>query len=162
MKKFFTILERIEFAIAMVCVVGFTSVLMIGAIFRATGHPLNWCNDIALLMLAWTIFLGGDIAFRSGRMVNVDIVISKAPVNLQKCVAVVVYFVLLLMMCTMVWQGFQLCANVGARRLEGISALSYVWVAASMPVGFSFMIITAVNRLIGILKSNDPAEISKM
>ena len=68
----------------MTCVVGFTSVLMLGAAVRLLGHPLNWCNDVALLMLAWTTFLGGDVAFRAGRMVNVDILIAKLPVRFQK------------------------------------------------------------------------------
>ena len=66
MKKFFEILNKAELAITMTCVVGFTSVLMLGAAVRLLGHPLNWCNDVALLMLAWTTFLGGDVAFRAG------------------------------------------------------------------------------------------------
>ena len=95
MKKFFEILNKAELAITMTCVVGFTSVLMLGAAVRLLGHPLNWCNDVALLMLAWTTFLGGDVAFRAGRMVNVDILIAKLPVRFQKAVAIMVYAVLL-------------------------------------------------------------------
>ena len=45
MKKFFEILNKAELAITMTCVVGFTSVLMLGAAVRLLGHPLNWCND---------------------------------------------------------------------------------------------------------------------
>ena len=153
MKKFFEILNKAELAITMTCVVGFTSVLMLGAAVRLTGHPLNWCNDVALLMLAWTTFLGGDVAFRAGRMVNVDILIA---------VALIVYAVLLVMMFVMVRQGLQLCANVGKRTLEGIPFLSYVWVAASIPVGFSLMFITAVKRLYDLMKTTDSTVISKM
>ena len=51
------------------------------------------------------------------------------------------------MMFMMVKQGALLCVNVGKRTLEGIPFLSYVWVAASIPVGFSLMFITAVKRL---------------
>ena len=145
MKKFFEILNKAELAITMTCVVGFTSVLMLGAAVRLLGHPLNWCNDVALLMLAWTTFLGGDVAFRAGRMVNVDILIAKLPVRFQKAVAVMVYAVLL-----------------GKRTLEGIPFLSYVWVAASIPVGFSLMFITAVKRLYDLMMSSDTTVISKM
>ena len=162
MKKFFEILNKAELAITMTRVVGFTSVLMLGAAVRLTGHPLNWCNDVALLMLAWTTFLGGDVAFRAGRMVNVDILIGKLPVALQKAVALIVYAVLLVMMFVMVRQGLQLCANVGKRTLEGIPFLSYVWVAASIPVGFSLMFITAVKRLYDLMKTTDSTVISKM
>lgn len=162
MNKFFAVLQRIELAITMSFAVGFTSVLMLGAVLRNVGHPLNWCNDLALLMLAWTTFLGGDIAFRNGRLVNVNLLAARAPINFQKGIAVLVYLILLTMMGTMVWQGFRLCANVGTRTLEGLSMLSYAWVAAAMPVSFSCMILTAIDRLIHLLKSNDRAEISNM
>lgn len=162
MKRFFEILNRAELAITMTCVVGFTSVLMLGAAVRLIGHPLNWCNDVALLMLAWTTFLGGDVAFRAGRMVNVDILVAKLPVVLQKAAAVIVYAVLLVMMFLMVKQGLGLCLNVGKRTLEGIPFLSYVWVAASVPVGFSLMFITALKRLADLMRSTDGSAVSKM
>lgn len=162
MKKFFEILNKVELGITMTCVVGFTSVLMLGAVARLFGHPLNWCNDVALLMLAWTTFLGGDVAFRAGRMVNVDIIIAKLPIRLQKVIAVLVYVILFLMMFMMVKQGILLCANVGKRTLEGIPFLSYAWVAAAIPVGFSLMFITAVKRLHDLLTVTDVSEISKM
>ena len=162
MKKFFEILNKTELAITMACVVGFTSVLMLGAVIRLVGHPLNWCNDVALLMLAWTTFLGGDVAFRAGRMVNVDILIARLPAKLQKVVAVAVYIILLAMMAVMVRQGIRLCANVGKRTLEGLPFLGYVWVAASIPTGFSLMFLTAVKRLHDLMVSADPGVISKM
>lgn len=162
MKRFFDILNKTEPAITMTCVVGFTSVLMLGAVVRLVGHPLNWCNDVALLMLAWTTFLGGDVAFRAGRMVNVDILIARLPVKLQKVVAVAVYIILLVMMAVMVRQGIRLCANVGKRTLEGLPFLSYVWVAASIPTGFALMFLTAVKRLHDLMVSTDPGVISKM
>lgn len=162
MKKFFDILNKAELIITMTCVVGFTSVLMLGAAVRLVGHPLNWCNDVALLMLAWTTFLGGDVAFRAGRMVNVDILVAKLPFRLQKAVAFIVYTVLLVMMSMMVKQGFSLCLNVGKRTLEGIPFLSYIWVAASVPVGFSFMFITALKRLYDLMRNTERSAISKM
>lgn len=162
MKKFFEILNKAELAITMTCVVGFTSVLMLGAVVRLVGHPLNWCNDVALLMLAWTTFLGGDVAFRAGRMVNVDILISRLPLGFQKAVAIAVYAVLLFMMFMMIRQGNRLCANVGKRTLEGLPFLSYVWVAASVPTGFSLMFLTAVKRLHDLMVSTDSTVISKM
>lgn len=162
MKKFFEILNKAELAITMTCVVGFTSVLMLGAAFRFCGAPLNWCNDTALLLLAWTTFLGGDVAFRAGRMVNVDLIIARFPVKMQKVIAVIVYAILLIFMFFMIKQGIQLCSNVGKRTLEGIPFMSYIWVAASVPVGFSLMFITAVKRFRDLMTSADASVISKM
>lgn len=162
MQKLFEKLNRIELAVTMVCVMGFTSVLMLGAVTRLFGHPLNWCNDLAMLLLAWATFLGGDVAFRGGRMVNVDIIIQKFPLKVQKAAAVGIYALLIVMMVTMVWQGITLCRNVGARTLEGVADISYAWVAASVPTGFALMTLTAVWRLVGLLRCDDPSVLSKM
>ena len=79
---------------------------MLGAAVRLLGHPLNWCNDVALLMLAWTTSLAGSRAFRAGRMVNVGYIgLPKLPVRFQSAVAVMVYAVSLVMMFMMVKQG---------------------------------------------------------
>lgn len=162
MKKFFEILNKAELAITMTCVVGFTSVLMLGAAVRLLGHPLNWCNDVALLMLAWTTFLGGDVAFRAGRMVNVDILIAKLPVRFQKAVA---RHGICCFIGNDVHDGKTRCpalCECGQKNAEGIPFLSYVWVAASIPVGFSLMFITAVKRLYDLMMSSDTTVISKM
>lgn len=162
MKKFISLVDKIETAICMAFIIGFTMVLLIGMIWRTAGHPLNWCNDTALFMLAWTVFLGGDVAFRSGRLVNVDILVSHLPMKAVKVVTVIVYAIVIVFSATMVVEGCKLTANVGKRTLEGISFISYAYVAASIPTGFSLMIITAIDRLVDLLKSKDKSVISKM
>ena len=162
MKTFMRIVDKIETAICMVFIIGFTSVLLLGMIFRTAGHPLNWCNDTALFMLSWTVFLGGDIAFRSGRLVNVDVIVSRLPVKITKVIAVLVYLTIILFAVLMTVQGIKLTGNVGKRTLEGIPFISYAYVAASVPTGFCLMIITAVERLLHLLKSDDIKELSKM
>ncbi len=162
MKTFIKIVDKIETAVCMVFIVGFTSVLLLGMIFRAAGHPLNWCNDTALFMLAWTVFLGADVAFRSGRLVNVDVIVSRLPVRATKAVAVLVYLTIIVFTVLMTIQGIKLTGNVGKRTLEGIPFISYAYVAASVPSGFFLMTITAVERLIHLLKSDDKKELSKM
>ena len=162
MKKVLNIINKIETAVCMVFIIGFTSVLLLGMIFRTAGHPLNWCNDTALFMLSWTVFLGGDIAFRSGRLVNVDVIVSRLPIKATKVLAVLVYTIIIVFAVLMTIQGIKLTGSVGKRTLEGISFISYAYVAASVPTGFCLMTITAVERLLDILKSNDSKEISKM
>ncbi len=160
--KFFKWADKIEYGIAMACISGFTIILFIAAVFRAAGHPISWDNDVALFLLAWATFLGGDVAFRSGRLVNTGILIERLPVKLQKAAAVLVYGIVLAMLAVMIYQGIRLWGNAGSRKLEGVPFMSYSWVVLSVPVSFSMMFLTALYRLAGLLKSNDPAVISKM
>lgn len=113
-------------------------------------------------MLAWVIFLGGDVAFRAGRIMNVGILIVKLPVRFQKVVAVMIYAALLIVMPMTVKQSALLCMSAGKRTLEGTPFFSYVWVTISILIGSSLMLITAARRLYDLTISSDTTIISEI
>lgn len=84
MKKIYHWICEAEKVIAMTGIVLMTIFIFLGAVSRAVGHPFSWTTDMGVFMLAWSTFLGGDIAFREGRLANLDIVLAKFPVKAQK------------------------------------------------------------------------------
>ena len=162
MKSIFKIISMVEMAITMTCLAVFTSIIFLGALFRVFGHPLNWSADIALFLFAWATFLGGDVAFREGKLVNISILIERLPIKLQKTIAILIYAIILVSLVSMVFYGIKLCPTTIHRSFNGVQGFSYIWVTLSIPVSFSLMCLTAVDRLIHILKSNDKDMISKM
>lgn len=41
-----------------------------GAVMRSIGYPLNWAIDFSLLLFAWLVFLGADVAIRNTNLVR--------------------------------------------------------------------------------------------
>lgn len=54
------------------------------AICRALRVPINWAIDLSLLLFAWTVFLGADMALRNTDLVRIDFVIKHMSPSTQK------------------------------------------------------------------------------
>ena len=118
-----------------VCGVGFIFLVVfvfVSAILRFMRISMSWNIDLAMLLLAWTAFLGADIAWRSGQLIGIDIVTRCFPKKLQKAVLILVYGIIL---CTTV-----VICIYGAR---------LVWIERlrtyqSMPIPYSLVTLSLV------------------
>lgn len=162
MRKLFDTICTVEKIIAMVGIVVLTVCIFLGAVSRTMGRPLGWTTDIGMLMLTWSTFLGGDIAFREGRLANLDILLAKFPLRVQKVLAMVLYVIILLFLAALIYYGAKLTYSTRFRTFNGISNFSYSWVTVSLPISACFMMITAVLRMAGILKETDQNIVARM
>ncbi len=132
MKKIYEYFCKAE---AGICGVGFIFLVIFvfaSAFLRFFSVSLSWNIDLAMLLLAWTAFLGADIAWRSGQLIGIDIVTRFLPKKLQKVVLILVYTIIL---CTTV-----VICIYGAR---------LVWVERlrtyqSMPIPYSLVTLSLV------------------
>ncbi|MCL1999889.1 MAG: TRAP transporter small permease [Planctomycetes bacterium] len=162
LRRILTIIGKVEMALAMLCLSCFTIIVFLGAVTRYFKHPLMWSSDLALFLFAWTTFLGGDIAYRSGRLVNVNVIVAYFPLALQKLTAVIIYGIILTFLGCLIIYGIKLCGTTIHRTFNGIPGFSYVWVTISIPICCGFMAITSIDRLVRLLRSQDRAEVAKM
>ena len=99
MKKFYEKFCKAEVAVASICLITCVSVIFISALLRVIGHPINWATDLSLLLFTWSTFMGADIAFRAGKLVNVDILVNMLPDCMRKWNKIVIYSVCLIFLC---------------------------------------------------------------
>ncbi|MDC7228786.1 MAG: TRAP transporter small permease subunit [Sphaerochaetaceae bacterium] len=162
MKKIVEKICLFEKYLAMFGIVSLTVCIFLGAVARTIGRPIGWTTDIGTLMLTWATFLGGDIAFREGRLANLDILVAKFPKVVQKSLAVFLYTIILIFLIALVYLGIRLTYTTRFRTFNGVPNFSYSWVTVSLPISAMFMIITAIQRLFTILKSEERSIIAKM
>lgn len=162
MKKFYEMVCRIEKILAMIGILLMTVFIFLGAVSRVVGHPLQWTSDMGTFMLAWATFLGGDIAFREGRLANLDVFISKFPVKVQKAIVAFVYAAIIVFLVCLIYFGAKLTYTSRFRTFNGVKGFSYSWAALCMPVTGSFMLVTAVGRFVKLMKCDNPKQIAKM
>ena len=162
LSKTMRLINKVELWLAMLTLTGFTTIIFLNAVARVFKHPLNWAVDIALFLFAWACFLGGDVAFRDGRLVNVNVLIEHLPLKLQKLAAAIVYAVILAFLYCLIRYGIVLCGTTRHRSFNGVPGFSYMWVTIAIPICGSFMFLTAIARLIRLLRSQDPLEVMKM
>jgi len=140
MRKLYHAICKLE---VIICGAGFillVALVFLSAILRFFRVSMAWNIDMALFLLSWTAFLGADIAWRSGRLVGVDIVTSRFPQAMQKIVQILIYLVIFVALVIIVIYGTRLAWIERVRRFQSIPmpyslvTMSLVTAALSMSV----------------------------
>lgn len=147
MSKIIKAVENFEIAVSATFIS--TSCLMIfaSAIFRTFGKPINWAQDFSLLIFAWSVFLGADVALRRDKLVRVELLTTRFPKKVQIVLTLITYVIIGAFLAYSVFYGIKLCQKTGKRTFPGISWLSYIWATASYPTGAALMLFTVVLKI---------------
>ncbi len=146
-KQFCTI-EQIFSNILLVTI---TVLVFLSAVARTVGHPLNWAVDISLLLFAWQVFIGGDIAVRNTNLIGVEILADKFPPRVQKILKISFFILIIMFLSVLVYFGVPLLLQ-NWKRLFQVLPISYSWCTLSVPVGALLMIISSGIRLFELVK----------
>jgi TRAP-type C4-dicarboxylate transport system permease small subunit len=155
MKKMYRALCNAE---VVVCGAGFVflvAFVFLSAILRFFRVSMSWNIDLALFLLAWTAFLGADIAWRGGQLVGIDIVTRKLPPKAQKTLVLLVYVIVLFALSVFIVFGVKLAWTERLRSYQSIPipfslmTLSFVIAGVSM---FVSTIIKIKRALLGFNK----------
>lgn len=119
--------------------------VFISAVARTVGHPINWAQDVSLLAFAWLTFIGSDVLARSGKLINIDMLIYKLPKGLQKTFGVVFDFMILVFLVTLLYFGTILVSQSWLRVFNTLN-LSYAWCTMAVPVGAFLLLTTMIGR----------------
>ncbi len=132
MKKFYRWYckaEEVACGVGFMFLVGF---VFLSAILRFFRFSMSWNIDLAMLLLAWTAFLGADVAWRGGQIIGVDLLTRKLPVSLRRVIELASYIIIL---CVLV-----IIFIFGARLAWSERVSTY----QSMPIPYSLVTISLV------------------
>ena len=150
-KKFYRLFCKAEEAVVALCICAITLLIFTSAIMRTINHPINWAQDFSLLLFAWLVFLGADVALRRSEFLRVDILMNRLPEKLQAFLWYLWYVAAILFFCILLRYGVPLAlANV--KRPFGSMAISYSWATISVPIGSALMIITIIIKIVSRIK----------
>ncbi|MBR6912770.1 MAG: TRAP transporter small permease subunit, partial [Treponema sp.] len=122
MKKIYEYFCKAEVAF---CGVGFILLIILifaSVILRFLSISMSWNIDLAMLLLAWTAFLGADVAWRSGQLIGIDIVTRYLPKKMQKAVLILVYAIILCVTVVICIFGISLSWTPLRRQVQGHQA----------------------------------------
>ncbi|MDR2097242.1 MAG: TRAP transporter small permease subunit [Spirochaetaceae bacterium] len=159
MRKLYQFLCKAE---VLVCGVGFlflVGFVFLSAILRFFRISMSWNIDLAMFLLAWTAFLGADIAWRSGQLVGIDIVTRRLPPLLQKIIEIFIYIIIFGALVLIAVFGIQLAVAERLRMYQSIP-VPYSFVTLSIVVaGLSMMLSTILKIRRSILKFSKKEEV---
>jgi TRAP-type C4-dicarboxylate transport system permease small subunit len=151
LKAFYGVFCKIEEFVVSAFVACITLLVFTSAVARSIKHPLNWAQDVSLLLFAWVVFLGADLALRKADFVRVDMLVIHFPAKLQKVLYYAMYLIAIVFLGILIRYGIPLSID-NSKRLFQTLGISYSWATISVPVGSMLLIITIILKLIAHLK----------
>jgi TRAP-type C4-dicarboxylate transport system permease small subunit len=154
MKKIYHAFCKAE---TVICGIGFVflvAFVFLSAILRFFRISMSWNIDLALFLLAWTAFLGADIAWRSGQLVGIDIVTRKLPQGWKKILALLVYFIILAALAVFIIFGVKLAWTERVRTYQSIPLPFSLMTLSFVVAGFSMFVSTIIKIKRAILEFN--------
>jgi TRAP-type C4-dicarboxylate transport system permease small subunit len=160
MRKLYHALCKAEVA---VCGTGFIFLVVfvfLSAILRFFRISMSWNIDLAMFLLAWTAFLGADIAWRSGQLVGVDILTRRFPPKIQKLIALLLYGIILCALAVIAVFGIRLAVTERLRTYQSIP-VPYSLVTLSIVVTALSMIVSTVLKIRRVILNFNSAAATK-
>ena len=154
MKKFYNIYIKIEETITICLLGGIAGLIFVSAIMRYIGKPINWANDIALLLFSWLVFFGADLIMREKNLVDVDLVLQRFSLKARKFIRIASQLIIIIFLASLVRYGFPLAIESYSRKFSNMN-LSYSWATISVPIGSIMLIVTSIINLRKMLHSKD-------
>lgn len=154
MKRIYEGFVKIEELVACVFLAGIVALMFLSAVLRKCGLPLNWAGDFSLLLFTWSCFFGVDVAIREKSLVNVDMLLSKFPLRVQKIIRIACQMAAMALLLSFVYFGVPLCIESAARKFSNMN-LSYSWATSSVPAGSALMVVTSAINLVKMFRSQD-------
>jgi TRAP-type C4-dicarboxylate transport system permease small subunit len=146
MRKLYHALCKAE---AAACGAGFVflvAFVFLSAILRFFRISMSWNIDLAMLLLAWTAFLGADIAWRSGQLVGIDIVTRQLPKKAQNIIQILIYLIVLCALVLIVVFGARLAWSERIRTYQSIP-IPYSLVTVSLILASLSMICSTIIKI---------------
>ncbi len=151
MKKLYEYICKAETFLIKIFLVFIVGLVFVAAVTRYLGYPINWSVDMAVCLFAWCTFLGGDVAMRNNKLMNVEFFIRKLPVKYKIFIELVNLLIILTFLLAFIGYGIKISYTTRFRQFQGIPGFSYSWVTISIPIAATLMVITTINKIRAIL-----------
>ncbi len=150
-KKIYQTLIKAELVLVGIGFIALIIFVFMSAILRFFRFSMSWNIDMSLLMLAWTSFLGADIAWRSGQLVGIDLVTRNLPKKVAQVVEIIVLFVILGAQFILFYYGARLAWVERVRTYQSMP-IPYALVTYSLVVAAFSMSISTVIKIYHAMK----------
>lgn len=147
MKKLYEYICKGETFLIKIFLVFIVGLVFVAAVTRYLGYPINWSVDMAVCLFAWCTFLGGDVAMRNNKLMNVEFFVSKLPGKYRYSIELINLFIILIFLLAFIGYGIKLSYTTRFRQFQGIPGFSYSWVTISVPVAGTLMVISTINKI---------------
>jgi len=147
LKKLNDTIARVCWYTCAVLMAGYTMLVFLQILSRnLLTISVPWCDEIALLLFGWTVFLGAAIGLHK----KLHYVIDFLPASFSRANAVMdlaADFLALIIIALMLWAG-TVFTKMGLRRSFSSILVPQAWLFVCMPLSAVFMILFSIENIV--------------
>lgn len=138
---------RAVLAVALVIMVVVTSIEVVRRYIF--GLSFVWAEELVKFLLVSVTFLGGAAAYKAGGMAYLDLLTSHLSESINKIIGIVNNVIIILVCAYLSMQGFAYTFSPMVSRMKSTGLkLNMSFVYISIPIGFSFIILFAIEQIL--------------
>ena len=150
-------LQKFDLWLSSLAIILMILIIFIQVLFRYSGHPLSWPEEVARWMMIWITFAGASYAFRNGGLIRVDYFVKKLfPKKTVRVINIIDMVVMALFFMFMGYSSLQYTWNVIRKnQLYQVTRVPYAFVSISLVLCSVLCIIFSIVQMIGYYKLRD-------
>ncbi|GHV83133.1 C4-dicarboxylate ABC transporter [Spirochaetia bacterium] len=156
-RKIYKGLCRAELFITGVGFMLLITLVFLSAILRMFHVSMSWNIDLAMLLLAWSSFLGADCAYRDGQLIGIDLLTRNLPKKLQKIIEIFIFLIILCALCFVVYFGVRLAFSEWIRKFQSMP-IPFSVVTLSICLASASMIVSSIIKIKNCIKNFNNTE----
>ena len=138
-----TFLQYIMF----VMMIAMAVTVVVGVIFRWSGHALVWYDEVASVQLAWLTYYGSAYAALKGAHIGVPNIIKSFPLGLRKILWVVSKIIIYGFFILLAYYGFKVLTLIRGETLVTLEWVPQIFVQSVIPVASCLFILSETLRI---------------
>lgn len=152
MKKLYEKLCKIEEYFCAAGLLFLVFFILLSALLRAFKVSQSWYIDLAMLVFAWTAFLGADVAWRKGQILGVDLFTRTLPKVGQRIIELVIYLIILATLAVIFVYGIRLAWTDRLSTYQSMPIPSAL-VTFSLVVASFSMIFSTIQKIVNTVSA---------
>ena len=121
--------------------------VVVGVIFRWSGHALVWYDEVASVQLAWLTYYGSAYAALKGAHIGVPNIIKSFPLGLRKILWVVSKIIIYGFFILLAYYGYKVLTLIGGETLVTLEWVPQIFVQSVIPVASCLFMLSETLRL---------------
>ena len=160
---FHVIVHKLSDILDTIC--SYIIVVMLGAMVVITGAQivcrmaftaLSWSEEATRYLLVWSSFLGASCVYKHSGHISITFVQDMVPAALSKVLKLLVHVVCTVLFVVVIIYGMKYFGKQG-NQLSAAMRLPMKYIYLCIPVGCGFMLVHAVDAVLGLLFGKEEA-----
>jgi len=133
--------ERFLEGICIVLMAALAAEVVVGVVFRYSGHSLVWYDEVATILLAWVTFYGAALAVLKHAHMGVPEIVRMLPPGPRVIATIVAQLCTMAFFVLLAWTGYSILEILATDTLVSLPEVSVAYANSVIPISAVLFVV---------------------